>query len=584
MALLMKRSLELGLLGVLLGVCSLSRTARAQQNGGFAIDRFDPAERGSDWFAADSLDMRGNGRVILGLTGDWAYKPLVLYAPNGDEQQAVIKHQFFAHLGLDVLIADRLRLGANLPIALYQSGDSATVGTTTFASNNATSFGDLRLAADLRLLGEYRGPAELAVGAAVYLPTGSKDAFTGDGKARFAPRVMLAGEVGAFVYAARAGFLYRANDAGFAGASKSNEVFGGAAAGLRLLDEQLVIGPELYGSTSTASGDAFFGRRTSPFEVLFGAHYLTSSDVRLGLGVGPGLTRGVGAPEVRGLVSLEWAPSPEKPLNLPHDRDHDHVLDEDDACPDVPGVKTDDPKTNGCPPVVVEKKDRDHDGILDEDDACPDVPGVKTDDPKTNGCPPEKDRDHDGVLDDDDACPDEPGVKTDDPKTNGCPPPRDRDKDGILDDEDACPDAPGPRNEDPKKNGCPEARIEKGQIKILERVEFENNSAKIRPESERILNAVLDVMQSHAEFTKLSVEGHTDNRGAAAYNKRLSQQRATSVMKWLVDHGIAKGRISAQGFGLEKPIDSNDTDAGRQNNRRVEFHILEVDGKVVEAP
>jgi outer membrane protein OmpA-like peptidoglycan-associated protein len=118
----------------------------------------------------------------------------------------------------------------------------------------------------------------------------------------------------------------------------------------------------------------------------------------------------------------------------------------------------------------------------------------------------------------------------------------------------------------------------------LERVEFENNSAKIRPESDRVLNAVLDVMQTHPEFTKLGVQGHTDNRGAPGYNKRLSQQRANSVMKWLTDHGIAKARLSAAGFGLEKPIDSNDTDEGRQNNRRVEFHILEVDGKTVEAP
>ena len=504
---LMKRSLELGLASLLLGTCSLCRTAQAQQNAGFSIDRFDPAERGSAWFAADSLDMRGHGRLILGATGDWGYKPLVLYAPNGDEQQAVIEHQFFAHLGADVLLADRLRLGVNLPIALYQAGQSATVGTTTFASNNSTTLGDLRVSADLRLFGEYRGPVELAIGVAGYLPTGSKDSFTGDGKARIAPRALLAGELGAFVYAARAGFLYRANDSGFAGVSKSNEVFGVAAVGLRVADERLVVGPELYGSTSTANGDAFFGRRTSPFEVLFGGHYLAARDFRVGLGVGPGLTRGVGAPELRFLASLEWVPEVEKPVAAPRDRDQD------------------------------------------------------------------------GILDAADACPDEPGVKSDDPKTNGCPPPRDRDKDGIVDELDACPDAPGPANEDPRKNGCPAARIEQGQIKILERVEFENNSAKIRPESERVLNAVLDVMRAHPEFNELSVEGHTDNRGAPAYNKHLSQQRAASVMKWLVDHGIAKSRLSAQGLGLEKPIDSNDTDAGRQNNRRVEFHILEVDGR-----
>jgi OOP family OmpA-OmpF porin len=584
MLVLMKRLAHVGLLGLsCTGFALSSARSASAQSAGFAIDRFQPAERGSDWFAADSLDLRGSGRLMLGATGDWGYKPLVLYAPNGDEEKAVIQNQFFAHLGADVLIANRLRLGVNVPIAVYQSGEDATIGTTTFKSNSATTIGDIRLAADLRLIGEYRGPIEFAVGLAAYLPTGSQDAFTGDGKVRLAPRLLMAGEVGAFVYAAQAGFLYRANDSGFDGAATGSEVFMTAAAGLRVADQRLVLGPELYGSTNVTSGDAFFARRTSPFEVLFGAHYMATRDVRIGAGFGPGLTRGLGAPEFRGLVSLEYAPAiaepvAEKPREL--DRDHDGILDAEDACPDVPGIRTDDPKTNGCPPPA----DRDKDGVLDADDACPDDPGVKTDDPKTNGCPPPKDRDQDGILDADDACPDEAGVKTDDPKTNGCPPPKDRDKDGILDADDACPDAPGPANPDPKKNGCPAARVESGQIKILERVEFENNSAKLRPESDRILNAVLDVMNAHPEFGKLAVQGHTDNHGAAAYNKRLSEQRAAAVMKWLIDHGVARARLSAQGFGLERPIDTNNTEEGRQNNRRVEFHILEVDGKAVETP
>ncbi len=577
----MKRILELIVVGsAALCVLAVAPAAHAQQNQGFSIDRFDPADRGSDWFAADSLDLRGHGRLILGATADWAEKPLVLYAPNGDEQTAIIQHQLFVHVGADVLLADRLRLGINVPIALYQSGNSANVNGTTFGSNNATTIGDLRLSADLRLLGEYRGAAELTLGVAGYLPTGSKAAFTGDGKARIAPRLMLAGELGPFVYAARAGVQYRANDAGFDGAATGSEVFGTAAAGLRIADERLVIGPELYGSTNVTNGDSFFARRTSPFEVLFGAHYMPVDGLRLGLGIGPGLTRGLGAPQFRGLLALEWAPPIEKEQRAaePGDRDHDGILDDADACPDVAGVATNDPKTNGCPPA----KDRDKDGILDGDDACPDVAGVATDDPKTNGCPPPKDRDKDGILDDDDACPDVAGVATDDPKTNGCPPPRDRDKDGIVDDQDACPDAPGPANTDPKKNGCPEARIEQGQIKILERVEFENASAKIRPVSETVLNAVLDVMKAHPEFTKLGVEGHTDNHGAAGYNKRLSEQRATSVVNWLVSHGVERKRLSARGFGPDKPIDTNDTDEGRQNNRRVEFHILEGDSGAVE--
>jgi outer membrane protein OmpA-like peptidoglycan-associated protein len=247
----------------------------------------------------------------------------------------------------------------------------------------------------------------------------------------------------------------------------------------------------------------------------------------------------------------------------PRDRDRDTILDDVDACPDDPGQATEDPATNGCP-------DTDKDGVFDKSDACPRVPGIKTDDPKTNGCP---DRDGDKILDDVDACPDEAGVPSEDPKKHGCPPNKDRDGDGILNEQDACPDAAGPADPDPKKNGCPAARVEKGQIRILEQVQFAYNSAQILKASDFILNAVARIMTDNPEIKSVRVEGHTDNKGGDAFNKRLSQKRAESVVAWLIKHGIDKGRFTSQGFGKDRPIDTNDTDAGRANNRRVEFHI-----------
>jgi outer membrane protein OmpA-like peptidoglycan-associated protein len=343
----------------------------------------------------------------------------------------------------------------------------------------------------------------------------------------------------------------------------------GASAGVHALDGSLLIGPELYGSTVVTSGAAF-AKVGTPLEVMLGAHYLIASSVRIGAGAAPGLTRAYGEPAVRYVLSVEWAPTPEAPP--PPDRDHDGILDADDACPDVPGVKTDDPSTNGCPPAEPPPvADRDHDGVPDDADACPDVAGVKTDDPKTNGCPP--DRDHDGILDADDACPDVPGVKTSDPKTNGCPPDPDRDKDGIPNEEDACPDTAGPKNADPKKNGCPQAAIVGKQIVILEQVKFATGSATILPASDAVLTAVLDVLTQHPDIQHLRIEGHTDNVGAGAMNKALSTRRAASVVAWLVKHGVDASRLSSQGFGMERPIDSNTTPEGRQNNRRVEFHI-----------
>jgi outer membrane protein OmpA-like peptidoglycan-associated protein len=164
-----------------------------------------------------------------------------------------------------------------------------------------------------------------------------------------------------------------------------------------------------------------------------------------------------------------------------------------------------------------------------------------------------------------------PGVKTDDPKTNGCPP--DRDKDGIIDAEDACPDVPGERTNDPKTNGCPPARIEKDEIKISHQVQFKFDSDVILPESDLVLSAVVGILKDHPELIRVRIEGHTDDKGSEAYNLRLSQKRAASVVKWLVKHGIAQARLTSKGFGRSRPIDRNDTEEGRAQNRRVELHI-----------
>lgn len=556
-------------------------TATSHAQEGFAIDRFDPSERGSDWFANESLDIRGHLRPAVGLVGEWAYKPLVLYDANGDETAAIIEHQLFVHVGASLILFERLRLAANLPLAVFQQGEAGTVANASFDSSDATTVGDARLGADVRIAGEYRDPASLAAGVQVYLPSGDQDAFAGDGKVRVQPRLMLAGDIGKLAYAAKLGLMYRANDDDLAGVPKGSEVTFSAALGARAIDDKLIIGPEVYGSTVVRDTDRIFDdRRQTPLEAVLGAHYRFLPDWRAGLGAGPGLTRGYGSPQVRVLASIEWFPEIEKEAAPPPppDTDGDGVLDSEDACPTVPGVRTDDPKTNGCPAAP---NDRDGDGIVDEKDACPDQPGPKSDDPAKNGCPPPPDRDGDGIIDPEDACPDQPGPKSDDPAKNGCPPPPDRD--GIIDPEDACPDTPGPKNEDPKKNGCPIARIERGQIRITERVEFQYNSATIRPESEQVLDAVLQILRDHPEITKVSVEGHTDSKGPDAYNKALSKRRAASVVKWLTGKGVAAKRLESKGLGEERPIDDNQTEEGRQNNRRVEFHILELDGKKVDA-
>lgn len=284
------------------------------------------------------------------------------------------------------------------------------------------------------------------------------------------------------------------------------------------------------------------------------------------------------------------------------DRDGDGIPDNEDVCPDVPGVV----ENRGCPLVIdtdgdgipddVDRcpadpedvdgfededgcpdPDNDGDGILDIDDGCPNEPGVASGDPKKHGCPV-FDRDGDGIYDDDDACPDEPGVADPDPKKNGCPV-RDRDGDGILDEVDACPDQPGIADPNPKKNGCPRKLkmvvIKEDKIEIKQQINFATGKAIIRgKKSFQILDEVILVLSDNPRIKKLRVEGHTDSTGKKAFNQKLSQSRAEAVVEYMVNQGIDPERLEAVGFGPDRPIAPNNTAKGRALNRRTEFNIV----------
>jgi len=153
---------------LLLGL-AYSPPASAQ---GFALDRFDPSERGSEWFVLDTLDMRGPVRPALGVVGDWGYKPLAVYDKTTSDNTEVadpVQHQFFVHVGGSISLAERIRLAFNLPIAAYQTGDDVlSNGVLLKAPQDNTTLGDLRLSGDLRLFGRYGDIITAAIGASVY--------------------------------------------------------------------------------------------------------------------------------------------------------------------------------------------------------------------------------------------------------------------------------------------------------------------------------------------------------------------------------------------------------------------------------
>ncbi len=553
-----------------------ARSAQAENARGVRLDRFEPAAKGSDFFVLDSLDLRGSMRPALGLVLEDGYRPLTLVDGSGNVSHAVVNNQLYAHVGAGIVLWERLRLGASLPLSLLANGESGTAhGVTYPAPSRDLALGDLRLDADARLFGTYGTAFTTALGASVFLPTGDRDAYAGDGRVAFEPHALAAGALGSFVYAARLGLRVRGRGEVVATTPLSPEVTYGLSAGARLLEERLTVGPELYGGAVAAGGASTpaFG-----LEALLGAHLAVTPSVRVGLAGGMGLGEGFGAALARGIASVEWVSPFEKPKPPPpppvtpkvvhHDKDGDGVDDLDDACPDVPGQPhPGDPLANGCP------ADRDKDFIPDAVDACPDVRGTRSKDPRKNGCP--GDKDGDGIPDEEDACELEAGVHTEDPATNGCAD-NDKDKDGIPDAADACPKEAGPADPDPAKSGCPSVGIEGDWIRTRDPIAFGDNSPDLAPGAETTLAEVAKLLTAHTELRRVRVEAHTDNARSPATSKKLSEQRANTVVKWLTAHGVQAARLSSAGYGSERPLMPNTTEEGRKLNRRIEIHVEEV--------
>ncbi|MCB9764841.1 MAG: OmpA family protein [Alphaproteobacteria bacterium] len=118
-------------------------------------------------------------------------------------------------------------------------------------------------------------------------------------------------------------------------------------------------------------------------------------------------------------------------------------------------------------------------------------------------------------------------------------------------------------------------RVTRERIDIDDKVYFEFDKAIIKPESYSLLDEVAQTIIDHPELLRIRIEGHTDSKGNDAYNMRLSQERADAVRMYFQNKGVEASRLVSIGFGETRPIDTNETEAGRANNRRVAFYIEE---------
>ena len=229
------------------------------------------------------------------------------------------------------------------------------------------------------------------------------------------------------------------------------------------------------------------------------------------------------------------------------DADGDGIPDREDECVDVAG----DPAFGGCP-------DTDGDNIPDRDDDCPREAGPR----ENNGCPL-PDLDQDGIPDQEDDCPDKAGGA----EMRGCP---DSDGDGVKDELDRCPDIPGPAN----NQGCPPLKKEEREVlaAATRSVAFESESNRLTQGSYVLLDRIAILMAENPLY-HLRISGHTDSEGASSFNKVLSERRAIACFDYLVSRGVDPTRLSAYGYGEERPIADNRFPEGRARNRRVVFEM-----------
>jgi OOP family OmpA-OmpF porin len=208
--------------------------------------------------------------------------------------------------------------------------------------------------------------------------------------------------------------------------------------------------------------------------------------------------------------------------------------------------------------------DWDGDGVFDRLDRCPNTPkGCAVDE---YGCP--HDADGDGVCDELDRCPGTPrGARVDE---HGC-------EQGAARQE-APPPAPTPPPPPPPAPPEPRSEFERklvrGEKIRFENINFETGSANLLPSSRANLDEAGEVLERYPDL-RVEIEGHTDSRGKASSNMKLSQERAESVRRYLLDHyKLDRGHLTARGYGETQLLNDESNDAERLQNRRVELRVL----------
>ena len=541
----MFNTLKMALAGALLIAAGSAQAAAPD----FGIERLwlDPAAVNTMVVGTGEIAPEGTAR--LSLAGHWENSPLVFQEPDywgngvaGNQSGGhnnIVGDRATIHIGGAVSLTRNFEASLSIPIIAFQQGTpDKYVPKLPRAGMGTPALG-------LRYVLARQADSGVNVAAAGEVAPGlGADASYGTSKFwSYTPRLEVGHQFSGWVVGGQFGALLRTGQIYLNNSAIGSEMLWGLTAATT--NRPLRFEASVRGNLASRSLE-------QSAEALVGARYqFCSAFEAFALG-GPGFFKEPGTPMWRGVLGIAYTGAPAAaPVAVA-------------AVPPPAPVKVD-----PCAPGQIHTPDQcpglddDNDGVKNADDACPLVAGPA----ENKGCP-DKDTDGDGIVDRLDKCPDVPGVK----EAEGCPA-VDTDGDGILDYLDKCPTVPG----DAAHEGCPppKASINAAtkKIDILEKVYFDTSKSTIQARSLPLLDEVATVLNAHPEINKVLVEGHTDSLGAAAFNKKLSADRAAAVKAYLVTKGVQAERLDTAGFGPEKPIADNKTAAGRDQNRRVEFTI-----------
>ncbi|WP_324291577.1 adventurous gliding motility protein AgmC [Corallococcus sp. BB11-1] len=538
------------------------------------VQQYKPGPGVSDVLGMHGAKVQRHLGWNVGLSVNYADKPLNFFDPRKDEYvTSLVKSQVGVDLMGAVGFLDRFEIGVVLPITIQGSENSPAVDPSFANGVSGGGIGDLRFIPKARLLeGEDYG---LSLAVPVSLPTGGASDFLGGSGVSVNPR--LVAEYGRrFRVLANLGVDLRKSQQ-LRNLNTGNALaYGlGAEVPFELGKVPLAVAATLTGALGFKQQD----EEEIPLELLAALKYRAKSGLAAHVGAGPGLTHGYGTPTFRVLAGLAYSTPERAPAPRP-------------VCPEGPEDFDGFQDADGCA-----DPDNDKDGIPDTADKCPNEPETVNEYEDADGCPDTKpappppapvDTDGDGLMDPDDKCPNAPEDKDGFQDEDGCPDP-DNDKDGIPDTADKCPNEPETINGVTDEDGCPDkgkvkVTVEGERIFILEKVYFATSKDVILPRSFPLLKQVAAVLRANPQVELLRIEGHTDDQGKDAANLDLSKRRAANVRTFLVNEGIAAERLESEGFGETKPVDTNKTAAGRENNRRVEFNILKLGKVEIERP